>query len=207
MYSPLILKTTKPTEINQMNKSTFKSIRLSEAVRNNIVDSMMESWVKNHPSPRPPIEIEKQIGDELWLNNYGSIKNHLKKIPESMLRTATGIKVQVAGVIRVFEMSERRPHPYKDKYDTSIVQVLDEPSLNMLAHAAAKEKYNDWEESRIDFKGEIKTILHSVQTSGQLVQLWPEAEQYLPPFAADPSKGINLPALKTSRLNAMLGIK
>lgn len=187
--------------------STFKSIRLSAAIRANICASMLVAWEKNNVSPRDPKEIEHRVAEELWINSYASIKPSLKKIPEQMLRWAEHVKVQVAGVVTCYDLSEKRPYPWRDQYNSSILEILDQPTVLMGLLEDARTAKEDWNKLRYDFREEIKTILDSVQTTGQLIQVWPEAEQYLPPFAADPSKGINLPALKTSRLNSLLGIK
>lgn len=185
----------------------FKSIRLSQTIRTDIASSMLASWEKRQSCPHDIESLEKALGDYYWLANYASIKSILKKIPETMLRKSSSVMVQVAGKVRSIDMSESRAHPYQDTYTKLIIEIYDTANSQMIAFDTAKEEVNDWETSRIEFKNEINTILNSVQTTGQLVQMWPEAEQYLPPFAADPSKGINLPALKTSRLNTLLGIQ
>lgn len=187
--------------------NTFKSIRLSGAIRANICASMLVAWEKNNVSPRNPKEIEHRVAEELWLNSYANIKTALKKIPEQMLKWSDHVIVQVGGVVKAFTLPESRPYPWHTQYNSAILEVLTEPTDLMHSLEAAKSAKEDWAKLRDDFREEIKTILESVQTTGQLIQLWPEAEQYLPPFAADPSKGINLPALKTSRLNSLLGIK
>lgn len=186
---------------------TFKSIRLSQAIRANIATSMLASWEKRQPCPHDLSKLEKELGDVYWLSAFGNIKSALKKIPEKMLRKSSSIKVQIAGVVREFAMTETRAHPYEGQYTRLVVAIYDEASPQTAAYDKAKAEVNDWGAQRLEFTNEINTILNSVQTTGQLIQIWPEAEQHLPPFAADPSKGINLPTLKTSRLNTLLGIK
>lgn len=124
-----------------------------------------------------------------------------------MLRKSNTVKVQIEGKVCEFEMSETRAHPHEGQYNKLVAAIYDEADHQTVAYYKATEAVNDWYKSRNEFREEIKTILDSVQTTNQLIQLCPEAEQYLPPFAADPSKGINLPTLKTSRLNTLLGIK
>ena len=131
----------------------------------------------------------------------------IKKVPSLMLNHSQNILVSVAGKFTQFTMTESRPMEYRDSHNKSIIQVLDAPTNLMNTLGQAKENMKDWEKSKKEFLEEITTILETVTTTGSLIQLWPEAEQYLPPFAADPSKGINLPALKTTRLNSLLGIK
>lgn len=63
------------------------------------------------------------------------------------------------------------------------------------------------QQKRSEFKSEVNDILHAVNTTKQLVEAWPEIEQFIPAYLVDPSKAINLPAIPTSRLNEKLGIK
>lgn len=191
----------------QMSKTTFKSIRLNSAIRADIKNSMIEAYTKKQPKPHDLDKVIKAIGDRLWNEAYGKLKPYIKKLPEQMLRWSDSINVQIKGTVCSYKMSENRPHPHHSEYNKAVVAVYDEVPDDIAAYRKAKDADDFYNQALKDFKNEITIILDSVTTTGQLVQLWPEAEQYLPPFAADPSKGINLPALKTSRLNTLLGIK
>ena len=187
--------------------NTFKSVRLNQAIRQNIIDAMMISWALKQPAPIDPKIIEAQLADDIYKEVYGAIDKFIKKVPTLMLRKSRNVLVSVAGKFEEFAMSEERPMEFRDTYCKSIIQVLDAPTSLMNTLDQAEENMKDWKKSKKEFLEEITTILETVTTTGSLIQLWPEAEQYLPPFAADPSKGINLPALKTTRLNSLLGIK
>ena len=54
------------------------------------------------------------------------------------------------------------------------------------------------------YRSEVSTVLESVKTTKQLVELWPTAEEYIPAHMADPARGINLPILHISRLDEKL---
>jgi hypothetical protein len=54
------------------------------------------------------------------------------------------------------------------------------------------------------FRSEVSNLLDSVNTTKQLVELWPTVEQYLPAHIADPDVGIKLPMLLISRLDEKL---
>lgn len=183
-----------------------KSVRMSAAIRNDIVNAMVKSWEQTQDTPLDPKAVEKQLGDMLYEDAYSKFSNSIKKCPQKMLFKSSEIKVVVSGVVKQYRMSETRPIEFENSYKQSVVGIYDQPTDFMLYLKDVKTGYENWSKKRQEFIEEIRTILSSVNTTGQLVTLWPEAEKYLPPYAADPSKGINLPALKTSRLNAMLGI-
>lgn len=185
----------------------IKSVRLSVAMRNNIRDSMIEAWKKHQPIPFDLKKLEVLIGEDFYKQKYGSIVKELKKIPNQMLRMSGSINVQIAGKVCKYDLSEAKPMEYNNQYNQSIVLILDEVPVNVTEFNNAVTAVEKWEAKRNEFIEEITAILNSVASTIQLLEIWPEAEQYLPPFAADPSKGINLPALKTSRLNTLLGIK
>lgn len=187
--------------------STFKSIRLSQGIRTDIQLVMMAAWEKKQPAPCDLAALNKAAGDFLWNQSYGGLKAVIKKIPEKMLRFSGTIQVQIKDNVAQFAMSEARPHPFQDSYNRLVVAIYDEVPEPVEVYRKGQVAHENWNKERTDFQSEIITILNSVTTTGQLIDLWPEAENYLPAFAADPSKGINLPALRTSRLNTLLGIK
>ncbi len=185
--------------------SQSKSVRLSNAIREDIKQSMLNAWIARNPIPFDLDKMSNNIADAIWKKHYGKLP--LNKIPKHMLKASNSVKIQIAGAVKSFRMSEERPYEIQGSYTEAILEVHDESPQNISEYFDAKQKVSEWEKVKTEFIEEITVILDSVNSTGQLIQLWPEAEQYLPPFAADPSKGINLPALKTSRLNEMLGIK
>jgi hypothetical protein len=185
--------------------TSFKSMRLNQAIRSDIQASMIEAWKNKNPIPHDIKAMENKIADDIWKKHYGKLP--LAKLPQNMLNHSNSVQVQIAGSVNSFAMSYSRAYEYQSEYAKSIIEIQDEPSADIVAFRNAKQKVTEWENTLKSFTEEINVILESVTTTGSLIQLWPEAEQYLPPFAADPSKGVNLPALKTSRLNEMLGIK
>jgi len=182
----------------------MKSIRLNVEMRQDILTSMLEAWKKSNPAPYNLAEETSKIAETIWKNKYGKID--FSGIPTRMLRYSCSVQIQVNGTVKSYKLQESMPMEYQSYYNEAILKVYDkEPAF--IAKYNEKVKENDkWNLSRSSFEDEIKQIIYSVNTTKQLVELWPEAEQYLPAYAADPSKGVNLPALKTSRLNAALGL-
>ena len=56
----------------------------------------------------------------------------------------------------------------------------------------------------VQTRKEVTAVLESVPNTAKLVEIWPRVEAYLPPEVVDPDKGVNLPALPISRLDAKL---
>jgi len=88
-------------------------------------------------------------------------------------------------------------------YNTLTMQV-DSPEFK--AYKQGKRALNLWENDRSKVAVEIQDYLAQFTTTGQVRELWPEMEQYLPAHIADPARVIKLPALTRSRLNERLGI-
>lgn len=181
-----------------------KSIRLSKQIRTDIKSAMIESWIKHNPAPCDIDQLRKKTGDILYEMSYPKL--NVEGIPKDMLNTSHDIKIVIDGVVQCFSMTCSRPtrgdryRQIPNKHFKSTPRVIKD-------YEQAKHEYDAWIRTKNAFEEEITQILESVSTTKQLAELWPEAENYLPPYASDPSKGIKLPALKTSRLNASLGIK
>jgi len=88
-------------------------------------------------------------------------------------------------------------------YNTLVFNV-DSPAYK--AYKQGKRAINLWENDRSKVSVEIQDYLAQFTTTGQVRELWPEMEQYLPAHIADPARVIKLPALTRSRLNERLGI-
>ena len=187
--------------------SNFKSVRLSKESRANIRQAMCTQWTKVHFPTQTAIEIANTIADSIWFNLYGDLAEHINKLPAAMLQLRANIKVVVAGTTKSFDFS--KPHPVlgNGPYDQKIAVSFDVPTPDMERLEELEQRLTKARADLKLFSEEVTTILDAVTTTAQLIDLWPEAEQYLPPSVASPSLGINLPALMTSRLNTALGTK
>ena len=187
--------------------SNFKSVRLSKESRANIKKAMCDQWTTTNFPTQSLIKIENAIADSIWFNLYQDIAKHINKIPDEMLQLRISIKVSVAGNVREFKLS--KPHPVLSNgyWDQKIAAAFNVPTPDMDRLEELEQRFTKAREDLKLFSEEVSTILDAVTTTAQLVDLWPEAEQYLPPSVASPSLGIKLPALSTSRLNTALGIK
>ena len=91
-------------------------------------------------------------------------------------------------------------------YSTVIVEIINSDDKDYVKYEKVLESHGDWLKERRNLNTEITTVLNSVNTTKQLIEVWPEVEKFLPAHIADPNTGIKLPALKVSRLNEKLGI-
>jgi hypothetical protein len=183
----------------------MKSVRLSKEIRNNIAKAMLDAWEKNSPPPCNLSEENKKLGDELYDRCYPNL--NVNGIPIDMLKRRSNIMVDINGSVREYPMSETRPVRMQGMYTQLPNKSFPTTPAIVTAFERKKEAFERWASEKNSFEEEVLQILNSVNTTKQLCELWPEAESYLPPYASDPSKGIKLPALKTSRLNEALGLK
>ena len=65
------------------------------------------------------------------------------------------------------------------------------------------EVYNEYGLNFRNFKSQVRQTLDSVNTTKQLVEVWPEVEEHLPESVKDPSK-IQLPSVNIQSLNEQL---
>ena len=64
--------------------------------------------------------------------------------------------------------------------------------------------YEEHQKSLKKFTNELKQVLESVNTTGQLLEVWPEAAPFVPQEISNPSS-ISLPAVSFVELNKVLG--
>jgi hypothetical protein len=185
-------------------ENKMKSIKMSRAIREQITYEMKSAWIKNNPAKFDMKKERKKVGDWVWNKAYGNV--NFGDTPNELLNTQSSIYFFVGSECHNFIMSELKASVRKG-YDSSPDKTFDKNPRILNSFLDKRSKHDDWLKEKSSFVEQINQIVNSVNTTKQLVEIWPEAEQYLPAYANDPSKGINLPALKTSMLNAALGIK
>jgi hypothetical protein len=185
----------------------MKSIRLNKSIRDDIVNAMVISWEKTSPKPNDMRAESQKVGDAIYREahkkiTFGNAHMHF-------FNTSMCVKYTVDGVVQTMVMSCARPikSTTSSNHTDGISIAYDEAPKIVLDLQKLEKHNNNWAGLKRSFKEEVSQIVSSVNTTQQLVDLWPESEQYLPAYASDPSKGINLPALATSRLNEALGVK
>jgi hypothetical protein len=79
-----------------------------------------------------------------------------------------------------------------------------EYSAELEAAKLANKAYDEHHKALVKFKSEVATVLESVNTTLQLVEVWPEALPFVPQNISNPSS-INLPSVNFAELNKVLG--
>lgn len=180
----------------------MKSIRLSKTKREEILNSVLQEWVLNNPFKETK-EIEFQIAEELYNKAFSEKVQSLAKNQELKLFIEYGVRfmVSVKGILETFSLKEQRPLPVHKSWNGPIILVLEEETETMKLLQQTKYENDALFEKKEQLKREVSEILTSVNSTKELVELWPEIESLIPAHLADPSRGINLPAIPVSRLN------
>ena len=186
----------------------MKSVRLSNDMRVDILSSVLKEYTRNllaglgaekeDDLRKAWQDEEKRVLSGLWDKVYGY---PTEEVPAWMLRD-DNFSVAVEG-LSVFRGACVEGKPGR-KYGADIILTLvqhDELFAPMFELIAITDKFK---EDVKQMKSEVNSILNSVNTTKQLVELWPAVEQYIPAYIADPDKGVNLPALLISRLDEKL---
>lgn len=184
-------------------------MRLNQSIREDIVISVMEAYRETNPAP---VSLEKETGDYYYNKLIKNFKEHLDKIPREYLNLEPVILVNYRGEshrLRFFnEDDELEKRPLFNKYFKSFnLVVYEDDDKLLLDYLKRKDERSDYQEKYNQFQREVEEILRAANTKNQLLEMWPEIEPLLPPYVANPSKGVKLPMIPTSRLNERLGIK
>lgn len=193
----------------------MKSIRLNKSSREGILESMMTGFVDNWFKKNAPdftckqdlvkkaSSVREYIMKGLWMNHYGPYQQSINKLPEKLL-SGSGFTVTVEGG-SLTEGLDLKGYPGK-RGATDVVLSQEEWDKIFSPYYELKHKASKFEADCSKFRKEVWQILESVSTTGKLVEVWPASEQYIPAHLNEPSKGINLPMLHTSRLDEALGV-
>lgn len=207
-----------------------KSIRLNKSLRAEIVNNIMSSYDAANPEPVRPEPKGGSIKDIVKANflnkhkkvieevgnlspNTLSILNLLKKSDHVSYKSETG---HWECFYFTEEELEEFKIPYSLHYAASI-NLSDPAQLTAPLRKALeakkkfekttlkvfKQKYKDYELERKNYVQQIQTVLDGVNTSNQLLEVWPEVEEYLPIGVVEPSK-IQLPSVNIQTLNSAL---
>ena len=186
----------------------MKSVRLSELLRKQILDSVLQEFVSNQlkgtgcdslQTYRDQTDVmATRLADKLWDSVYSGID--FSGTPPWALSKCRKLRVyQTEDSSCVFHHRTSGNRPCKgDRAD--LLVPLSQWSETFGSHIDRLEFCVGVVNSRKKLSQEIKPILDSVGSTKQLLEIWPSMEKFLPANIADPDSGINLPALNISRL-------
>lgn len=196
-----------------------KSLRLNNEIRDTIVASVMAKWIANDPQPK--VVSATGINEEMIREYYRQLPKQVKDLWNNKdMRPYMNSTQCISIVIERLDATTGNTFLYPDvpkdlgsvprkdgaflikrgtKVNTRYWKMVEE-------HEIQKRVRGKWNNKKEDFESEVSQVVSSVNTTGQLVEVWPEVQPFLPETIADPSK-IQLPAVHTDKLNAALGSK
>lgn len=188
-----------------MSDLQIKSVRLTGAIREAILDSALRHWDEGNPKP-DLLSFEHDFAMQLWTDRYGEVKPHLDAVPSGFLSSYISINVQPEGraMIQLRLLHEvPLPKPICRGVPIAAISNSDE---RLLKHEKLVNALDDWKQERKKVRREIEVVLNSVNTTKQLAEIWPEIIGLVPTHILNPSKGVQLPAIPMGKLNEKLGL-
>lgn len=191
----------------------MKSLRLNKELRSNILNSFLEKYKASNPEPEVGSEANAKslAARKVQQKLYGKYEGLL---PKEFTIQASGISVQLPnGAVQTWFFGEDEEN--NDIYLLSskesrvkYVFTADDPiyaEYRKVADEVAEQQIarKEWFKGYDKFKTEVQQVLESVNTTGQLVEVWPESEPFIPKEIHDPSK-INLPAVNFAEINKVI---
>lgn len=184
----------------------MKSIRLNKESRKHILNSVMAKYKEVNALPEPE-DFEGQLSElalKVYKRKYGKIVDYFEEIPKDMLtlRSYATLQLQNGNLIHPdFPNDLKMPTegvalPLTPAEDGVVMAIL----ANKSNHQKQYEAYMD---ELTKYKEQVETVINSCNTTGQLVELWPEVTEFIPETMRNPSK-INLPSVCISNLNQAL---
>lgn len=190
----------------------MKSIRLNKSIRDSIVSNILKSWDAANPSPKVVTKPNKNaLVDALYQdwrkeNNIDTLLscgmkldyvNQTNSVYLSVVDEDTNNTIIYDYVyfrdskgdkqLRIFKKSGSlqcdNTHPIYLEWKAQLDQYTKET-----------EVFKKHQAKRADYATDIRAVLDSVNTTKQLVEAWPEVEQYIPTTFRDPSS-VQLPAI------------
>lgn len=198
--------------MNEETKKT-KSVRLNKYLREQILDSVLEEYVTNFLKPYGYTSTEevasliceesRNVADLWWEKCYSGI--NFEALPEWCLNGHRQIIVQVendTGKMFVNNCNKDKVRPTSGSVDLLVSQEEWDVVRKDLVHM--RKLKQEVVEGRKALRKQIYPVLLSFGSTKQLIETWPSMEKFLPANIADPDKGVNLPALNLSRLDAVI---
>lgn len=193
----------------------MKSLRLNKEMRENILNNFVAKYLEANPKPESTLsknKIQSDIANKIHQKVYANVV--ALNIPDEFVNTSSYVAVQLPNesVSHWVYRDNEGNSVYKVSTKLSKVEyVFTESDPLWLEYkeldAQLKEQSKVFEQHSKDlgkFKAEVKQVLDSVNTTGQLVEVWPEAAPFVPQEISNPSS-INLPAVNFAELNKVIG--
>lgn len=200
----------------------MKSIRLNKELRAEIISNIRQAYtIKNKepvlPDPKKDLLITiediyrkraKAIEDKVIA--AGLTKEYLKKSHyfnisingetfSNHFRDASGSKEYLT------QVNPTTSYLFTDDNltDKECIQAVKIYKAARKKERPLRQKRSEWVKVRNNYIADVVNVLAGVNTTGQLLEVWPEVEKFLPKGITDPSS-INLPAVSINQLNKLI---
>ena len=174
-----------------------RTIKLTDAIRDEIVSNAMDTWHKNNPEPplsNVSYKLAKRVLHESYGNSFDAMLDLLAKdaIRGKFLNLNYKLNVLVDGDDQAIELSWG---------DMNGAQLLPMPNpRSMPLHLPVRVDYDEyrsfdveyqkhcaWMSSKDKVRSNLLLVLQSVNTVFDLLNGWPEIKPYLDSFMIDPT--------------------
>lgn len=195
----------------------MKSVRLTKDMRQRILDSYLACYRASNPEPQRYTEkaIEGVFAEVLRKNFFVKAGVDETTIPTEFLKQANYIRVVLpdnTSTYFYFYNKDGSDYGYKPCPNLDGAIAIDVNDPDYLAYKEAKRKlkelnqpYDAWCSAYNAVQSQVRMALDSVNTTGKLLSVWPEAEKFIPTDVLDFS-AIQLPSVSFSSLNKAVGI-
>lgn len=189
----------------------MKSIRLNKQIRTEIVRNIIKAWEVENPKPEcvkaPSKQMLLGVAYKEWRDSIGLDAKIKLGLPTEILHTtsyvnlivvnAEGKEIMYEGLH--FRNEEERCERRIFKKSGALKLTTDSPAYvewkkQHDLFIRQNEEFKKWDVKRADKALEIHAVLDSVNTTKQLLEVWPEIERFMPNGYVDPSK-VQLPSI------------
>lgn len=199
----------------------MKSLRLNRQMRDAIVKNFGEKRLQANPRPVETVtrdSVSAALASYCHDKVYGDM--NLEGIPEDMLNFSDYIKVRfpksegsdedkIENIY--FEKidkynRERKPSTRLSKveYDlTKSDEGYKKYKRDMKLYKKEQQEIKDYNTDHSRYMQQVRQVVDAVNTTKQLLEVWPEAEQFIPEDIRDPST-ITLPSVNIADLNSQV---
>lgn len=200
----------------------MKSIRLNSEIRQAILDNISKAYDIANNKPEKTINSLK-ILEEAVLEHYTKQSKQLRELVETHkeLETAVEFSTSITFVTPTgswehidIEPDKKFFNKYAKTRDFRNTEYVNsnpilKKALNKYTELRDKEREEDklihnWNKEKEKYLDDIFQVLKGVNTTKQLIEQWPEVQEYIPLCYFNPSK-INLPSIDIKSLNQKIG--
>jgi hypothetical protein len=171
-------------------------MKLTNTMKERIIKSIMKETFAEREKA---VDAEKtKLADAVYAGFYGRYQKQMQALPESFFLQRSTVKLNVGGSAREIRMSTTRRVGKLHEYNCF---DLDQSSHFITSYKEIEAKARTIENDRAALESTFKAVILPITTDKRLVEVWPDAEKYIP---RTPAAMSNLPAIRPEDLNSMI---